>query len=447
MQHMALGKTYYVETYGCQMNAHESEKIAGILEELGYAPAAEEQADILILNTCCIRDSAEQRIIGRLGTLKKRKAANPRICIGVVGCLPQQEGAQARLRRSFPFLDIILGTQDLGALREALGAGTPVYRHADTAVLNENVNERDQIPMRRGMGPAAYVNIMYGCNNYCSYCIVPYVRGPERSRDAGRVIREIQALQENGFREITLLGQNVNSYSAGMDFAGLLDRILAQTDIPRIRFMTSHPKDLSDRLIDRMACHSRLCPHIHLPLQSGSDAVLQSMNRRYTAAQFLRLTERIRSAVPEVAITTDLIVGYPGETEQDFLQTMEMVGTIQFDAAYTFVYSPRKGTAAAAMAAQIPKETKKERITALISRQNAITYARNAVRVGRVEEVLVTGPSRRDPRQLTGRTPDAHTVNFDGTPDLVGKIVPVRITQAKRTTLSGRLEEETEWRS
>lgn len=440
---MPVSRGYYIETYGCQMNAHEAEKIAGIMEGLGYTKAAgPESADVCILNTCCIRDSAEQRIIGRIGTLKKLKAQNPAVRIAVVGCLPQQDGAAARLKRSFPFLDILLGTQDLKSLAEALVKDISTDVQLPRENLNDNVDARDQVAMRRNAGPSAYVNIMYGCNNYCSYCIVPYVRGPERSRSAADILHEITELEQQGYREVVLLGQNVNSYDGNTDFAGLLDEIIRSSGIDRIRFMTSHPKDLSDRLIDRIAGESRICSHIHLPLQSGSDAVLASMNRKYTADAYRRLTERIRSAVRDTAITTDLIVGYPGETDADFARTLDMVDAVQFDAAYTFVYSPRKGTKAAAMPEQISKEIKKARIMELIAKQNAITYARNAARIGRTEDVLVTGPSLRDSRHLTGRTDGGRTVNFAGPSELVGQIVPVYITQAKAATLFGSYQEK-----
>lgn len=440
---------YHIATYGCQMNAHESEKIAGILESLGYQCISEPaQADVIVLNTCCIRESAEQRILGHIGTLKKYKERNPDLRIAVVGCLPQQPGAQERLGRSFPFLDVILGTQDLHRLGPALAESRRlrIREHLESSQLNEEVDKRDALPMARTAGPSAQVNIMYGCSNYCAYCIVPHVRGPERSRSPHSILAELEVLAGQGVREVQLLGQNVNSYENGVDFAGLLRLILEQTSFDRIRFMTSHPKDLSVALIELMASEKRLCSHIHLPLQSGSDSILRAMNRRYTFEQYLGLVGRIRDSVPDVALTTDLIVGFPGETAEDFARTLDAVDAVRFAAAYTFVYSPRRGTKAAEMTPQISKEVKKERITQLIDRQNEITRELNGALVGQVQEVLVTGPAARGDGAVTGRTDGGRTVNFPGPETLTGQIVPVRITQAKSTTLFGRLE-ESGWRS
>lgn len=435
---------YLITTYGCQMNAHESEKIAGILEALGYISTPEpSEADVIVLNTCCIRESAEQRIIGHIGTLKKYKEANPALCLAVVGCLPQQENAAARLEKSFPFLDVILGTQDLHRLAPALEESRQgrVSEQIAAARLNDDVDSRDALPMHRTGGPSAQVNIMYGCSNYCTYCVVPHVRGPERSRSLQAVIGELHGLEQQGVCEVELLGQNVNSYADSTDFTGLLRCVLNETSIPRIRFMTSHPKDLPDSLISLMAAHKRLCPHIHLPLQSGSDSVLRRMNRRYTLAEYLALAGRIRSGIPGVALTTDLIVGFPGETDDDFSRTLDAVEAAQFAAAYTFVYSPRSGTKAAHMPDQVDKAVKKERIMRLIDTQNRISRQINAALIGSVEDVLVTGPARRGEGDVTGRTGSGRTVNFQGSASLRGQIVPVRITEAKSTTLFGRLED------
>lgn len=434
---------YHVETYGCQMNAHESEKIAGVLESLGYCETPDPaSADVIVLNTCCIRESAEQRIIGHIGTLKKYKQRRPDVRIAVVGCLTQQAGAAERLARTFPFLDVLLGTQDIHRLGPALreSASGRVSDQVETALLNQDVDRRDELPMQRGSGPTAQVNVMYGCNNYCSYCIVPYVRGPERSRSPEAILRELAALEQQGCREVQLLGQNVNSYSSGADFAGLLGMILHETSFDRVRFMTSHPKDLSDALIDLMGREKRLCSHIHLPLQSGSDSVLHRMNRGYTLAQYQTLVNRIRTGVPDAVLTTDLIVGFPGETDADFARTLGAVEAVRFAAAYTFVYSPRRGTRAAEMPGQIGKDVKRERIMRLISLQDQITHELNAAQIGRLEDILVTGPAARGKGDMTGRTDGGRTVNFSGPASLRGKIVPVRITDAKRTTLFGELE-------
>ena len=432
---------YHVVSYGCQMNAHESEKIAGLLEKAGYVPTCEPaEADVLVLNTCCVRDSAEQRIIGHIGTLKKYKQRRPDMKIAVVGCLTQRRDAAERLARTFPFVDIILGTQDLSALSTALERMDPVRDWQETKHLNDAVDERDRLPAVRAEGPSAQINIMYGCDNFCTYCIVPHVRGPERSRGAAAVLEEAWQLEQAGYREVQLLGQNVNSYCSEVDFCGLLERLLAETAIDRIRFMTSHPKDLSDRLIELISREKRLCSHIHLPLQSGSDAVLRRMNRRYTAAQYLDLADRIRSAVPDITLTTDLIVGFPGETDADFAETLAMVEKVRFASAYTFVYSPRRGTPAAAMPNQVSKETKKRRIMKLIDLQQAVTHELNRERIGRTEQVLVTGLAARGTGDMTGRSDGGRTVNFPGPESMTGRIVPVRITDAKSSTLYGQLE-------
>lgn len=435
---------YHIATYGCQMNAHESEKLAGLLESAGYSAADDPgQADVIVLNTCCIRESAEQRIIGHIGTLKKYKERNPDLRIAVVGCLSQQADAAERLRRSFPFLDVILGTQEAGRLLSALKASkkAPVVERLYGEEAGQDADLRDSGPMKRAAGPRAQVNIMYGCENYCTYCVVPYVRGPERSRSVRSILQELADLEAQGYREIQLLGQNVNSYRSDRDFCGLLQEILDRTTFDRIRFMTSHPKDLSDALIELVGREQRLCSHIHLPLQSGSDDVLRRMNRRYTLRQYLDLVGRIRSGVPDVALTTDLIVGFPGETEDDFRRTLDAVEAVRFAGAYTFVYSPRRGTAAAKMQPQVPKDVRKDRIVRLLEAQNAITREVNEEQVGRLEPVLVTGPAVRGTGDLTGRTDAGRTVNFAGPAELVGQIVPVRITAARSATLFGELEE------
>lgn len=427
-------RTYRIGTYGCQMNAHESEKIAGMLEAIGLEPAREEApADVLVLNTCCIRDSAEQRIIGHIGTLKKLKAENPDMIIAVVGCLSARPDAARTLARTFPFLDIILGTADLQELPGQICALRGVE-------APEEAKDSESV-VRREEGPLSYVNIMYGCNNFCSYCIVPYVRGRERSRPEEDIIREVRGLAEDGYREVTLLGQNVNSYQGGGDrFAELLRQVAGETSIDRIRFMTSHPKDMSEELIRAVAECEKVCSHVHLPVQSGSDRILESMNRRYTRARYLELVNSLREKVPGVVLTTDVIVGYPGETEEDFRSTMSLMEQVRFDAAYTFVYSPRTGTAAAKLDGQISGEVKKRRIVELIDLQNAVTREINAGMIGRTEKVLVEGPSARG-ADMCGRTDGGKMVNFEGPRSLRGCMVDVRITAPRGSTLYGVMEE------
>lgn len=440
-EHMA-GRSYRVDTYGCQMNTHESEKIAGILEAMGLIEAPPEQEpDVLVLNTCCVRDSAEQRIIGHIGTLKKHKESNPRMLICVAGCLTQQEGMARKLTKTFPFLDVILGTHSLPQLGEALAQRVETGKRV-ILVSSESAQENETV-MRRHPGPLAQTNIMYGCNNFCSYCIVPYVRGPERSREATSVLAEVRNLAKSGYREVTLLGQNVNSYadSAGTDFPQLLRMVARESGIERIRFMTSHPKDLTQDLIDVIASEPNVCNHVHLPAQSGSDDILRSMNRRYTSSSYMDIVRRLKEAIPGIAITTDLIVGYPGETDADFEQTLDLVRDVRFDAAFTFVYSPRQGTRAAALPDQISPEVKKARIMRLIEVQNEISHQINEAWVGREVRILVEGPSARGEGTMAGRTQESKMVNFPGETDLTGQFATVRIVQAKTNTLFGDLLE------
>lgn len=425
--------TYQVQTYGCQMNAHESEKISGVLRGLDLQMAPEgDVPDVLVLNTCCIRDSAEQRIIGHIGTLKKKKTEHPGMIIAVVGCLTALERSAERIRRTFPFVDIVLGTADMdmlaGQVAQLLDLRCTLPVYGDETVCRES-------------GPRAYVNAMYGCNNFCSYCIVPYVRGRERSRPEKEILREVQLLADTGYREVTLLGQNVNSYQGGGDrFANLLRTVAEETSVGRIRFMTSHPKDMSRSLIETIRDYDKVCDHVHLPVQSGSDAVLSSMNRGYTAEQYLRLVETLRTQIPGISLTTDVIVGYPGETEHDFEDTMRLMEKARFDAAYTFVYSSRAGTRAAQMNGTVSRADRKRRIMQLVDLQNSITRQINEENVGTTQTVLVEGASARG-TDICGRTDTGRMVNFTGPAELTGSFVPVRITAARGATLFGEIEE------
>lgn len=427
-------RTYRIDTYGCQMNAHESEKISGMLDSLGLVPASENEIeDVRILNTCCIRDSAEQRIIGHIGTLKKLKHEKPDMVLAVVGCMSARSDAASKLRRTFPYIDIILGTSDITELPERI-----------SELLSLDVGgarvDHETVAHRNG-GPLAFVNVMYGCDNFCSYCIVPYVRGRERSRDEDDILREITRLTSEGYREITLLGQNVNSYQGGGDrFAELLNRISSETSVDRIRFMTSHPKDMSPALIRALRDIPHLCAGVHLPVQSGSDKVLASMNRKYTRCHYLSLVDSLRTSVPGIVLTTDVIVGYPGESGSDFLDTISLMENVRFDAAYTFVYSPRTGTRAASLPDQVDAAEKKRRIMELVDLQNHITRDINAGYRGRIEEVLVEGSSARG-TDMCGRTYGGKMVNFSGPESLVSELINVRITEARGTTLYGVIEE------
>ena len=437
-------QTYFIVTYGCQMNAHDSETLAGMLEEMGLSPAAERtQADFVLHNTCCIRDNAERKALGNVTWLKEIKKERPNLLIGVCGCMIQQEEMAKKLLSQYPFIDIAFGTGNLYRLPEylleALNQKQRIIRvESEASTLVEG------LPVRRESDIKAYINVMYGCNNFCSYCIVPYVRGRERSRRADDIVREAEALVAQGVQEIMLLGQNVNSYGLDSDenvsFAQLLHRV-SQTGIPRLRFMTSHPKDLSDELIDEMAHNPVIAPHLHLPVQSGNDRILHEMNRRYTRAHYLEKVQKLRAAIPNIGLTTDLIVAFPGETEEEFLDTLSLVEEVRYDSAYTFIYSSRKGTRAAEMPGQIAPDVASERIERLIAAQERITSEILAGMQGQTAQVLVEGTSRRRATQLTGKSGRNINVNFNGSTADIGKIIPVRIIGAGSNTLRGEKEE------
>ena len=429
------GRAYHIVTYGCQMNAHDSEQIAGILDRMGmHEAASRDEADLVIYNTCCVRDNAERRALGNVGWLKELKKVKPELMTGVCGCMVQQPGMAEKLIKRYPFLDIAFGTHELYKLpdmmRELLDS------RARVVCVSEDDMVAEGLPVKRVSRIQAYVNIMYGCNNFCSYCIVPYVRGRERSRLPEDILREVEELKRDGVREVMLLGQNVNSYSGGgLDFAGLLREVDA-IGVERIRFMTSHPKDLSDALIDVMANSRHICHQLHLPVQHGSDRVLEAMNRRYTAAHYLGLVDKLRGAMPDIGLTTDLIVGFPGETEDDFKATLDLVERVRYDSAYTFIFSPRQGTVAASMPNQVDEETSRRRIHELIAVQERITGEIYAGQAGRIERVLVEGPAARGEGKLAGRTERGITVNFTGTAS-EGELVDVKILGTGHNTLKG----------
>ena len=429
------GRTYKIVTYGCQMNAHDSENLAGMLEEMGFAPAADEgEADLLLFNTCCIRDNAERRLLGNVSALAQRKREKPDLLVGVCGCMMQQEGGAQRLLDLCPFVDLVFGTHNLYRLPELLLRalrGQPVRETGG----DERGCIPEGLPVRRTSAIQGALTIMYGCNNFCTYCVVPYVRGRERSRSVADVVREAESMAASGIQEILLLGQNVNSYAGGATFPELLRAL--DGVVPRIRFMTSHPKDLSDALIEEMARSHSVCPQFHLPVQSGNDKVLREMNRVYTRAHYLERVRALRQAIPEVGLTTDIIAGFPGETEAEFADTLSLVEEVQYDSAFTFIYSPRRGTRAAARPDQIPEAVQHERLDRLIRVQERATASRLAQQVGSVQEVLVEGASRRREGFLAGRTGRGMTVNFPGDAALVGRIVPVRILGTGVNTLRG----------
>ena len=430
--------SYHIVSMGCQMNERDSESIAGMLEEMGMTcERVREQADLILYNTCCVRENAENKALGNVIWLKELKKDKPDLMICVGGCMTQEKGMAAMMKKRYPFIDLVYGTHNMYKLPEyvwrVLTEKRPVVEVMDTD--GEVVEGLPEVRRSKFMG---FVNIMYGCDNFCTYCIVPHVRGRERSRTPEAVIEECVRLQDQGVREIMLLGQNVNSYrGGGAEFAELLYRV-DKLGIPRIRFMTSHPKDLSDELIHAYGELEHLMPQLHLPVQAGNDEVLKRMNRRYTRAHYLDLVRKLRAVCPDIGLTSDIIVGFPGETLEQFEDTMSLVREVRFDAAYTFIFSPRKGTRAAQYPDDTPYEVKSERIQRLIDLQQAIALEALQAQVGKVERVLVEAVSTRDAGSVGGKTPRGHMVNFPGDGGLIGQFVDVEITSAGRNTLRGR---------
>ncbi|QUH31768.1 tRNA (N6-isopentenyl adenosine(37)-C2)-methylthiotransferase MiaB [Vallitalea guaymasensis] len=435
------GLKYYVSTFGCQMNAHDSEKLKGILEQIGYVPTEEEKdADFVIYNTCCVRENAELKVYGRLGSLKNNKKHKPGMLIALCGCMMQQDTVINEIKRAYKHVDILFGTHNLYKLAELIQTRLDTGRMVID--IWENYKEIvEDLPSIRKFKFKSSVNVMFGCNNFCTYCIVPYVRGRERSRKPEDIINEITDLVDDGVKEITLLGQNVNSYGKSLDkpltFAKLIQEIEKIEGLERIRFMTSHPKDLSDELIEVIKTSKKLCDHIHLPFQSGSTSVLKKMNRRYTKDSYLELVSKIKEARPDVALTTDIIVGFPGETEQDFLDTLDVVKKVEFDNAFTFLYSIRTGTPAATMENQVPENVAKERFNRLLEVLNEIVYKKSKEKVGNTYDVLVEQINRQDDHLVSGRLGSNHLVHLKGNKDLIGKIVPVKIIESKGYYLIG----------
>ena len=431
--------SYHVVTYGCQMNAHDSEKLAGMLRSMGMTEAADRtEADFVIFNTCCVRDNAERRALGNVTWLKEVRKKNPKLIIAVCGCMIQQPGMAEKILKQYKFVDLAFGTSNLYRLPELL------YRTLNSdqtvIVVEDEDTIAEDLPIKRLRSDAAYITIMYGCNNFCSYCIVPYVRGRERSREMSDILREARELKESGVKEIMLLGQNVNSYGKGLEgevtFAKLL-RALDDIGIERIRFMTSHPKDLSDELIEVLGNSKHILPQFHLPVQHGNDDILRRMNRHYTRAQYLDKVRRLREAVPGIGLTTDIIVGFPGETEEQFQDTLSIVREVGYDSAFTFIYSPRKGTVAADMPDQIPEDVATDRIQRLIAAQDESQRKALARFIGMEEEVLVEGLSRRSDRQVSGHGRHGVGITLPGNENDIGTIVRVRITAMKNNTLLG----------
>lgn len=434
-----------VTTFGCQMNARDSEKLLGILEEIGYEPTDSEEADIVVYNTCTVRENANLRVYGRLGHLNGLKRKNPHMMIVLCGCMMQEPQVVEKIRKSYSFVDIVFGTFNIYKLAELLynriTSGSAVMDIWDsTKDIVEELPAQRKYPFKSG------VNIMYGCNNFCSYCIVPYVRGREKSREPREIVREIERLVADGVKEVMLLGQNVNSYGQTLkqpvSFAQLLREIEKIEGLRRIRFMTPHPKDLSDELIEVMSRSEKICNHIHLPLQSGSSRLLKLMNRRYTKEHYLELVDKIRVKMPDVSITTDIIVGFPGETEADFADTLDVVRRTGYDSAYTFIYSKRSGTPAAAMEDQIPEPVVKERFNRLLDTINTVSHTMSARYEGTTAEALVEGINEHNPELVTGRLTNNMLVHFAGDEQLIGQLINVRLTECKGFYYMGEIANE-----
>ena len=439
-----MSKSYHIVTYGCQMNVHESEKLAGILRASGYTEEskAPEEADIVVFNTCCIRENAENHAMGNIGALKKIKRARPDMLIAVGGCMTQQEGAAQRLRKKFPFVDIVFGTHNLDDFGTLLTRKAAQKKAVVEVPAHEGSVCEEDFSFRTSY-PNAWVNIVYGCNNFCSYCIVPYVRGRERSRDPEHILREVQGLLSKGYREITLLGQNVNSYAPadGTSFPQLLRRICEGQGKFRLRFMTSNPKDFGEELIAAIADLPQVCNLVHLPVQAGSDRILKLMNRHYTAREYLEKVELLRKRVPGCEVSTDIMVGFPSETEEDFRRTLELVKAADFSSAFTFVYSRRSGTRAAQMEEQINEEVQKERIMRLVELVNAQTREKSRKYLGKTVEILCEDHDEKRGLYL-GRDEYGRMGYFKSTADPVGRFVKIKVEDASGISLYGSIVQE-----
>lgn len=437
-------KKYCVVTYGCQMNLHESEKISGILSGMGMNAVSEpENADVVVFNTCCIRDTAERRALGNIGKMKELKKKNKNLLIVVTGCMTQQNGFAENMKERYQYVDVILGTHNISDLENQIRIRLEKKKRVAAVLDTDGYIDDETTPVTRTSFPNAWVNINYGCNNFCTYCIVPYVRGRERSRDMKSIISECEKLINDGYKEITLLGQNVNSYGndvpdENVNFANLLREVAKIDGKFRIRFMTSHPKDLTEDVVKAIRDNDKICNNIHLPIQAGSNSVLKNMNRRYTREHYLGLIDMIRRYLPDCGITTDIMVGFPYETEEDFLYTMDIVEKVRFSTAFTFIYSVRKGTKAAEMP-QIPYEIKQNRIKRLIARQNEITEEISKDYVGNVYEILVEGMQEKKNGYVVGRTESGRLVSAKGDESMIGEFKNVKITAVKNAQLLGEI--------
>ena len=432
-----MNKKLKLITYGCQMNVADSERMAGFLKQIGYSLTEDlDAADLILINTCCVRATAEDKVFGQIGRFKTLKRQKPTLILGVTGCMAQKEGAD--LIKRAPHVDFVLGTGQSSEVARVVQTIELERKHfVDTSNVSGDIPS-EVFPLRGGQ-VSTFVPIMYGCNNFCTYCIVPYVRGRERSRKLEEIFAEVKQAAAEGFKEITLLGQNVNSYAGGVTFAELLTAVDKIDGVERLRFMTSHPKDLSDELIVAIANGQHICGHIHLPVQYGSNKILKRMNRVYTVEGYLKLVDKIRAALPNVSLTTDLIVGFPGETEDDFQETLDFIKAVKFDAAFTFIYSKRSGTPAATFDNQIDDETKHRRLDELMKVQNAISLEKNRALLDSVVEVLVEGASKTDDKIFTGRTRSNKLILFEHGNEQAGDLVNIKINQAQTWLLKGEV--------
>lgn len=445
MQHVGKGKKYLIETYGCQMNEHDTEVMAGILEEMGYRETKEPiDADVILLNTCAIRENAENKVFGHIGTLKMLKLEKPGLILGVCGCMAQEEVVINKILAKHPQVDLIFGTHNIHRLPQLLKEAL-FGKEMVVEVWSKEGDIVENLPQSRRGHFQAWVNIMYGCDKFCTYCIVPYTRGKERSRHPEEIIQEVRDLARKGYKEITLLGQNVNAYGKDLPdmenygLGNLMDE-MRKIGIPRVRFTTSHPKDFDDHLIEVLGKGGNLCEHIHLPVQSGSSEVLKIMGRGYTRERYLNLFHKIKDTVPNASFTTDIIVGFPNETDEQFEETMSLVRECQFDGGFTFIYSPRAGTPAARMTDNVPMEVKKERLQRLNKLMDELSAKSNTKYQDKIVEVLVEGESRKNAEVLSGHTRTNKVVNFRGPKSLIGQLVKVKVTRTKMWSLDGELQ-------
>ncbi len=432
---------FYLKTLGCQMNEHDSQVITGILLSIGYQPSEEvNEADFILYNTCCVRENPERKVYGHIAKFKALKERKPNLIIGICGCMTQQKEELKDILSKLPHVDLIFGTHNIHRLPELLQRAASGEQVVE--VWDEGQEIIEDLPVTRTNKLKAFVNIIYGCTNFCSYCIVPYTRGRERSRQPEAIINEISQLADDGYIEVTLLGQNVNAYGNDLElnrnFADLLTDLNGISGLERIRFTTSHPRDMGDNLVTAMAQLDKVCEHLHLPVQAGSNKVLKRMNRGYTREYYLDLVAKIKKAIPSISLTTDLIVGFPGETEEDFQDTLALVKDVGFSSSFTFLYSPRKGTPAATMSNQVPEDVKKDRIYRLIELQNQLSAQQNKDMVDQLFTVLVDGVTQQS-QQLTGRTRTNKQVLFPGSADLVGRIIEVKIVGSQTWSLTGQL--------